>query len=119
MRALLEVTSEMQRGRWELALELYTAAKTAWCELRTNHDLRSGPYRSLCSCLCVSQLPADCSSDILVVVQSAGGAARVPPQLHHRVGLHPDLIQRSGDFAEATPLRGALNSAQATRHMCL
>ncbi|XP_013876955.1 fanconi-associated nuclease 1 [Austrofundulus limnaeus] len=39
MRALLEVTTEMQGGRWELALELYSAAKTTWCELRTTQDL--------------------------------------------------------------------------------
>uniref|UniRef100_A0A3Q3H1W9 Fanconi-associated nuclease n=1 Tax=Kryptolebias marmoratus TaxID=37003 RepID=A0A3Q3H1W9_KRYMA len=32
MRALLEVTTEMQGGRWEVALELYTAAKHAWCD---------------------------------------------------------------------------------------
>lgn len=46
MRALVEVTTEMQGGQWERALELYSAAKTTWCELRTNQDLRSGPYRS-------------------------------------------------------------------------
>uniref|UniRef100_A0A3Q2UAY9 Fanconi-associated nuclease n=1 Tax=Fundulus heteroclitus TaxID=8078 RepID=A0A3Q2UAY9_FUNHE len=39
MRALLEVTLAMQGGQWEQALELYTAAKGAWCELRLNHDL--------------------------------------------------------------------------------
>uniref|UniRef100_A0A1A7Z180 Fanconi-associated nuclease n=1 Tax=Iconisemion striatum TaxID=60296 RepID=A0A1A7Z180_9TELE len=39
MRALLEVTSAMQSGQWDLAFELYTAAKGAWCELRANHDL--------------------------------------------------------------------------------
>lgn len=41
MRALLEVTTEMQGGQWELALELYSAAKTTWSELRTSQDLRS------------------------------------------------------------------------------
>ncbi|XP_072242136.1 fanconi-associated nuclease 1 [Leuresthes tenuis] len=40
MRVLIEVTSAMQGGQWEMALELYTAAKSAWQELRKNHDLR-------------------------------------------------------------------------------
>lgn len=40
MRALQEVISAMQAGQWEEALELYTAAKSAWQELRKNHDLR-------------------------------------------------------------------------------
>ncbi|XP_038128827.1 fanconi-associated nuclease 1 [Cyprinodon tularosa] len=39
MRALLEVTLATQAGQWEQALELYTAAKGAWCQLRLNHDL--------------------------------------------------------------------------------
>ncbi|KAM3609529.1 uncharacterized protein V6R79_016386 [Siganus canaliculatus] len=39
MRALLEVASAMQGGQWEEAMELYTAAKSAWNELRKNHDL--------------------------------------------------------------------------------
>ncbi|XP_068595700.1 fanconi-associated nuclease 1 [Brachionichthys hirsutus] len=39
MRALLEVTSAMQGGHWEEAMELYTAAKGAWMELRENHDV--------------------------------------------------------------------------------
>ncbi|XP_041853921.1 fanconi-associated nuclease 1 [Melanotaenia boesemani] len=40
MRALLEVTSAMQAGQWELALDLYSAAKSTWQELRKSHDLR-------------------------------------------------------------------------------
>ncbi|XP_026220423.1 fanconi-associated nuclease 1 isoform X1 [Anabas testudineus] len=39
MRALQEVISAMQAGQWEEALELYTAAKSAWQELRKNNDL--------------------------------------------------------------------------------
>ncbi|XP_035520784.1 fanconi-associated nuclease 1 [Morone saxatilis] len=39
MRALQEVVSAMQGGQWEDAMELYTAAKNAWQELRKNHDL--------------------------------------------------------------------------------
>ncbi|KAL7403138.1 hypothetical protein ABVT39_025183 [Epinephelus coioides] len=39
MRALLEVALAMQGGQWEEAMELYTAAKSAWQELRENHDL--------------------------------------------------------------------------------
>ncbi|XP_047452503.1 fanconi-associated nuclease 1 [Mugil cephalus] len=39
MRALQEVISAMQAGQWERALELYTAAKSAWQELKENHDL--------------------------------------------------------------------------------
>uniref|UniRef100_A0A1A8RTV6 Fanconi-associated nuclease n=1 Tax=Nothobranchius rachovii TaxID=451742 RepID=A0A1A8RTV6_9TELE len=39
MRALVEVTSAMQSGQWDLAHELYTAAKGAWCELTSKHDL--------------------------------------------------------------------------------
>ncbi|XP_062276690.1 fanconi-associated nuclease 1 [Scomber scombrus] len=39
MRALQEVISAMQAGQWDEALELYTAAKNAWQELRQNHDL--------------------------------------------------------------------------------
>ncbi|KAM9352561.1 fanconi-associated nuclease 1 [Symphorus nematophorus] len=39
MRALLEVTSAMQGGQWEEAMELYTAAKSDWQELREKHDL--------------------------------------------------------------------------------
>lgn len=39
MRALQEVASAMQAGHWDEALELYTAAKNAWQELRQNHDL--------------------------------------------------------------------------------
>ncbi|KAF0040986.1 hypothetical protein F2P81_006884 [Scophthalmus maximus] len=40
MRSLQEVNSAMQAGQWEEALELYTAAKSAWQELKENHDLR-------------------------------------------------------------------------------
>lgn len=40
MRALQEVASAMQGGQWEEAMELYTAAKSDWQELRKNHDLR-------------------------------------------------------------------------------
>nr|XP_020514088.1 fanconi-associated nuclease 1 [Labrus bergylta] len=40
MRALLEIVSAMQGGQWEEAMELYTAAKSHWQELRENHDLR-------------------------------------------------------------------------------
>ncbi|KAJ4937878.1 hypothetical protein JOQ06_002508 [Pogonophryne albipinna] len=39
MRTLQEVVSAMQGGQWEEAMELYTAAKSVWKELRTNHDL--------------------------------------------------------------------------------
>ncbi|XP_032378987.1 fanconi-associated nuclease 1 [Etheostoma spectabile] len=39
MRALQEVVSAMQGGQWEEAMELYTAAKSVWQELRKNHDL--------------------------------------------------------------------------------
>ncbi|XP_070829265.1 fanconi-associated nuclease 1 [Chaetodon trifascialis] len=39
MRALQEVASAMQGGQWEEAMELYTAAKSAWQELQKNHDL--------------------------------------------------------------------------------
>ncbi|XP_068169304.1 fanconi-associated nuclease 1 isoform X2 [Antennarius striatus] len=38
MRALLDVTSAMQGGHWEEAMELYAAAKGAWMVLRENHD---------------------------------------------------------------------------------
>nr|XP_020479354.1 fanconi-associated nuclease 1 [Monopterus albus] len=38
MRALQELISAMQAGHWEEALELYTAAKSAWQELRKNYD---------------------------------------------------------------------------------
>ncbi|KAM7003503.1 fanconi-associated nuclease 1 [Tautogolabrus adspersus] len=39
MRALLEIVSAMQGGQWEEAMELYSAAKSHWQELRENHDL--------------------------------------------------------------------------------
>uniref|UniRef100_A0A3B4VHW6 Fanconi-associated nuclease n=1 Tax=Seriola dumerili TaxID=41447 RepID=A0A3B4VHW6_SERDU len=39
MRSLQEVISAMQVGQWEEALELYITAKSAWQELRKNHDL--------------------------------------------------------------------------------
>lgn len=39
MRALQEVVSAMQGGQWEEAMELYTAAKGVWQELRENLDL--------------------------------------------------------------------------------
>ncbi|XP_029290000.1 fanconi-associated nuclease 1 [Cottoperca gobio] len=39
MRTLQEVVSAMQGGQWEKAMELYTAAKSVWQELRENHDL--------------------------------------------------------------------------------
>uniref|UniRef100_A0A3B4ZPU5 Fanconi-associated nuclease n=1 Tax=Stegastes partitus TaxID=144197 RepID=A0A3B4ZPU5_9TELE len=39
MRALQEVILAMQGGQWERALELYTAAKSAWQEMRKNSDL--------------------------------------------------------------------------------
>ncbi|KAG7453397.1 hypothetical protein JOB18_018914 [Solea senegalensis] len=38
MRSLQEVNSAMQAGQWEEALELYTAAKSAWQELKQIHD---------------------------------------------------------------------------------
>ncbi|KAK9516545.1 hypothetical protein VZT92_024467 [Zoarces viviparus] len=38
-RALQEVVSAMQGGQWEEAMELYSAAKSVWQELRKNHDL--------------------------------------------------------------------------------
>ncbi|XP_056138184.1 fanconi-associated nuclease 1 [Lampris incognitus] len=40
MRTLQEVITAMQAGLWEDALELYTAAKTAWQELRKIYDFR-------------------------------------------------------------------------------
>ncbi|CAJ1056474.1 LOW QUALITY PROTEIN: fanconi-associated nuclease 1 [Xyrichtys novacula] len=39
MRALLEIVSAMQGGQWEEAMELYTAAKSVWQELKESHDL--------------------------------------------------------------------------------
>nr|XP_046249136.1 fanconi-associated nuclease 1 [Scatophagus argus] len=39
MRALQEVTSAMQGGQWDEAMELYTAAKSTWQELRESQDL--------------------------------------------------------------------------------
>ncbi|KAM8891803.1 fanconi-associated nuclease 1 isoform 2-T2 [Spinachia spinachia] len=39
MRALHELVSAMQGGQWEEAMELYTAAKQVWLELRNHHDL--------------------------------------------------------------------------------
>ncbi|XP_069018044.1 fanconi-associated nuclease 1 [Embiotoca jacksoni] len=39
MRTLQEVISAMQGGQWEKSLELYTAAKSTWQELRKKHDL--------------------------------------------------------------------------------
>lgn len=42
MRALLDVTLAMQGGQWEEAMDLYSAGKSCWLELRANHDLRSG-----------------------------------------------------------------------------
>lgn len=44
MRSLLEMTGVMQGGQWEVALELYTAAKRNWEVLRKNQDFRSGPF---------------------------------------------------------------------------
>uniref|UniRef100_A0A3P9KPV2 Fanconi-associated nuclease n=1 Tax=Oryzias latipes TaxID=8090 RepID=A0A3P9KPV2_ORYLA len=40
MRSLLEMTGIMQGGQWEVALELYTAAKRNWEVLRKNQDFR-------------------------------------------------------------------------------
>lgn len=40
MRALQDVASAMQGGQWEEAMDLYTAAKSTWQELRKSHDLR-------------------------------------------------------------------------------
>lgn len=40
MRALQEVNSAMQAGQWEGALELYTAAKNVWQDMKKAHDLR-------------------------------------------------------------------------------
>ncbi|KAF6738877.1 Fanconi-associated nuclease 1 [Oryzias melastigma] len=40
MRSLLEITGAMQGGQWEVALELYTAAKRNWEALRKNQDFR-------------------------------------------------------------------------------
>ncbi|XP_041705658.1 fanconi-associated nuclease 1 [Coregonus clupeaformis] len=39
MRALQEVITAMQAGRWEDALALYTAAKTTWQEMSKTYDL--------------------------------------------------------------------------------
>ncbi|KAK5867228.1 hypothetical protein PBY51_011740 [Eleginops maclovinus] len=39
MRTLQEVVTAMQGGQWEEAMELYTAAKSVWKELKTDHDL--------------------------------------------------------------------------------
>ncbi|XP_029009706.1 fanconi-associated nuclease 1 isoform X2 [Betta splendens] len=39
MRALQELISAMQAGQWEDALELYTAAKSTWQELKKDLDL--------------------------------------------------------------------------------
>ncbi|XP_074533123.1 fanconi-associated nuclease 1 [Halichoeres trimaculatus] len=39
MRALIEIVSAMQGGQWEEAMELYTAAKSVWQELKQSHDL--------------------------------------------------------------------------------
>uniref|UniRef100_UPI0037E914DF fanconi-associated nuclease 1 n=1 Tax=Semicossyphus pulcher TaxID=241346 RepID=UPI0037E914DF len=39
MRALQEIVSAMQGGQWEEAMELYTAAKSVWQELKQSHDL--------------------------------------------------------------------------------
>ncbi|XP_035013786.2 fanconi-associated nuclease 1 isoform X1 [Hippoglossus stenolepis] len=38
MRSLQEVNTAMQAGQWEGALEIYTVAKSAWQELKKNHD---------------------------------------------------------------------------------
>lgn len=40
MRALQDVVAAMQGGQWEEAMDLYTAAKSAWQELRKSHDFR-------------------------------------------------------------------------------
>uniref|UniRef100_A0A8C7Z160 Fanconi-associated nuclease n=1 Tax=Oryzias sinensis TaxID=183150 RepID=A0A8C7Z160_9TELE len=40
MRSLLEMTGVMQGGQWEVALELYTAAKRNWEVLRKKQDFR-------------------------------------------------------------------------------
>lgn len=40
MHTLQEVTTAMQGGQWEMALDLYTDAKNVWQELRKSHDLR-------------------------------------------------------------------------------
>ncbi|XP_026168249.1 fanconi-associated nuclease 1 [Mastacembelus armatus] len=38
MRTLQEIISSMQAGHWEEALQLYSAAKSVWQEMRQNHD---------------------------------------------------------------------------------
>ncbi|KAM6936969.1 fanconi-associated nuclease 1 [Xenentodon cancila] len=45
MRTLLEITSAMQSGQWEMARELYTLAKSTWQELRKDNDL--SPHEEL------------------------------------------------------------------------
>lgn len=40
MRALQEVILAMQGGQWEMAMELYAAAKSQWLVLKKNNDLR-------------------------------------------------------------------------------
>lgn len=60
MRALQEVILAMQGGQWEMALELYTAAKSEWVELKKNHDLRSEPPKSLFVSLLPKTVSADC-----------------------------------------------------------
>lgn len=40
MRGLQDVVSAMQGGQWEEAMDLYTAAKSAWQELRKSLDFR-------------------------------------------------------------------------------
>lgn len=45
MRALQDLALAMQAGQWEEALDIYTAAKGVWQELRESLDLR---WISLC-----------------------------------------------------------------------
>lgn len=40
MRALQDLVLAMQAGQWAEAMELYSAAKSVWQELRKSHDLR-------------------------------------------------------------------------------
>lgn len=40
MRALQDLVLAMQAGQWAEAMELYSAAKRVWQELRKSHDLR-------------------------------------------------------------------------------
>lgn len=40
MRALQDLVLAMQAGQWAVAMDLYSAARSVWQELRESHDLR-------------------------------------------------------------------------------